>query len=143
VVFVFDGSMDDIPNGEEETKFYKDIIQRCREKKYFYPQIVLTCIDKLERQVIEEEEDKVGQSMGEMDKEQKIRELVDMKLERVVLKLGVSRSSVHFIENYKEGDVMNKLQIDYKALRLLHECVQQCDSFLISNIAEKTKCAIF
>ena len=26
VVFVFDGSMDEIPNGEEETKFYKDII---------------------------------------------------------------------------------------------------------------------
>lgn len=26
IVFVFDGSMDHIPNGEEETKFYKDII---------------------------------------------------------------------------------------------------------------------
>lgn len=26
VVFVFDGSMDEIPNGEEEVAFYKDII---------------------------------------------------------------------------------------------------------------------
>ena len=48
IVFVFDGSMDEIPNGEEETKFYKDIIQMARERKYFYPQIVLTCIDKVE-----------------------------------------------------------------------------------------------
>ena len=26
IVFVFDGSMDEIPNGQEEIKFYKDII---------------------------------------------------------------------------------------------------------------------
>ena len=51
IVFVFDGSMDQIPNGEEETKFYKDIIQMARERKYFYPQIVLTCIDKVEEQL--------------------------------------------------------------------------------------------
>ena len=37
VVFVFDGSMDEIPNGEEEVKFYKDIIQMARDRKYFYP----------------------------------------------------------------------------------------------------------
>ena len=37
LVFVFDGSMDDIPNGEEETNFYKDIIQMARNRKYFYP----------------------------------------------------------------------------------------------------------
>lgn len=48
VVFVFDGSMDEIPNGDEETKFYKDIINLARERKYFYPQVVLTCIDKVE-----------------------------------------------------------------------------------------------
>lgn len=59
-----------------------------------------------------------------------------MKIERVVLALGVSRSSVHFIENYKidpllateedkelvSEDQENALSIDYKALRLLHEC---------------------
>jgi hypothetical protein len=31
IVFVFDGSMDEIPNSAEETKFYKDIINRARE----------------------------------------------------------------------------------------------------------------
>ena len=51
-----------------------------------------------------------------------------MKIEKVVLALGVSRSSVHFVENYKcesayrEVDRENQLTIDYRALRLLHEC---------------------
>lgn len=48
IVFVFDGSMDDIPNSPEETVFYKEIINRARDQKYVYPQIVLTCIDKVE-----------------------------------------------------------------------------------------------
>jgi hypothetical protein len=26
IVFVFDGSLDEIPNGEEETNFYKEIL---------------------------------------------------------------------------------------------------------------------
>ena len=56
IVFVFDGSMSEIPNGPEETKFYKDIIARARDRKYFYPQIVLTCVDKLEECMIDETE---------------------------------------------------------------------------------------
>ena len=51
VVFVFDGSMDDIPSSAEEIGFYKEIINRARERKYFYPQIVLTCIDKVEERI--------------------------------------------------------------------------------------------
>lgn len=67
-----------------------------------------------------------------------------MKIEKVVLNLGIQRSSVHFIENYKTScnlaevdpatleeeeqllyyaDLENKLTIDYRALRLLNECV--------------------
>ena len=68
-----------------------------------------------------------------------------MKIEKVVLNLGISRSSVHFVENYKsvldvdgneispvnldeedrekyEQDLDNSLTINYRALRLLHEC---------------------
>ena len=30
VCFVFDGSMDEIPNGEEEINFYKEILQMAR-----------------------------------------------------------------------------------------------------------------
>jgi energy-coupling factor transporter ATP-binding protein EcfA2 len=34
LLFVFDGSMDDVPDGEEETKFYRDIIHMARAKGY-------------------------------------------------------------------------------------------------------------
>jgi hypothetical protein len=66
-----------------------------------------------------------------------------MKIEKVVLNLGISRSSVHFIENYKSDEEEQSVSIDYKALRLLHECVQQSDAYLQSNIKEKSKCQIF
>ena len=32
LIFVFDGSLDEIPNGEEETKFYWNIINSARAK---------------------------------------------------------------------------------------------------------------
>lgn len=37
LVFVFDGSIEEIPNGLEETQFYKNIIIRARDRGYFYP----------------------------------------------------------------------------------------------------------
>eukprot|EP00913_Durusdinium_trenchii_P021144 g19867.t1 len=38
VLFVFDGSVEEIPDGEEETRFYREIIQMCRAKGYANPQ---------------------------------------------------------------------------------------------------------
>ncbi|CAE7817030.1 unnamed protein product [Symbiodinium sp. CCMP2592] len=45
VLFVFDGSMEEIPDGEEETKFYREIIQMCREKGYTNPQASKHCAE--------------------------------------------------------------------------------------------------
>ena len=101
ICFVFDGSMDEIPNGEEETNFYKEIITLARDRKYYYPQIVLTCIDKVEQIMLEEEEERLGRPLDDFEREQRLREIIDMKIEKVVLNLGISRSSVHFVENYK------------------------------------------
>ena len=72
-----------------------------RERRYFYPQIVLTCVDKVEENLQKDEMEKSGRILDEFEKEQKLREIIDMKIEKVVLNLGISRSSVHFIENYK------------------------------------------
>ena len=83
-----------------------------------------------------------------------------MKIEKVVLSLGIPRNSVHFIENYKTSfdlnkidpatldpedkelyysDLDNKLTIDYRALRLLNECISQGESFLQANLKERKK----
>ena len=42
LVFVFDGSMENIPNGAEETKFYREVIQvaRSRSKLESYKKIL-------------------------------------------------------------------------------------------------------
>jgi hypothetical protein len=62
---------------------------------------VLTCIDKIEQQLEEEWLEKIGRKLDDFEREQKLREIIDMKIEKIVLSLGISRSSVHFIENYK------------------------------------------
>ena len=49
----------------------------------------------------EEEEDRLGRPLDDFEREHKLREIIDMKIEKVVLNLGIQRSSVHFIENYK------------------------------------------
>lgn len=85
--------------------------------------------------------------MDDFERDQKLRETIDMKIEKIVLSLGISRSSVHFIENYKVDQIQdeederimaedqrNSLSINYRALKLLHECTQQAESFLTSNL---------
>ena len=49
----------------------------------------------------EEEEDRLGRPLDDFEREHKLREIIDMKIEKVVLNLGIQRSSVHLIENYK------------------------------------------
>lgn len=65
--------MDDIPNSPEEVQFYKDIINRARERKYFYPQIVLTCIDKVEEQLEADAFDRLGRAMDDFERERQLR----------------------------------------------------------------------
>ena len=103
VCFVFDGSMDEIPNGEEEINFYKDILDLARNRGYTFPQVILTCIDKVEQIMNEEEEERLGRPLDDFERENKLKDIIDMKIEKVVLNLGIPRSSVHFIENYKSN----------------------------------------
>jgi GTPase SAR1 family protein len=131
ILFVFDGSLDEIPNGEEETAFYRDIFQLARQRGYTYPQIVLTRVDKVEKSAESSE-----------DAEARLREVLDLKIESVVLKLGVPRSSVHFIENYHAERTTPDLSVDFHVLRLLHEAVQQAESFLQASLTEKSSCSV-
>merc|ERR1712151_924634 len=60
ILFVFDGSMEEIPDGEEETRFYRDIIQMTRAKGYQYPQVVLTRIDRVEEKLAKTSTNETG-----------------------------------------------------------------------------------
>ena len=93
---------------------------------------------------MEDEAERLGRRLDDFEREHKLREVIDMKIEKVVLNLGVPRSSVHFIENFKTSydldrvdpntleseerdlffsDADNRLTIEYRALRLLNECI--------------------
>ena len=62
-------------------------------------------MDKVEEHLVEEEKEKTGGVvMDEFEKEVRMRDIIELKIEKVVLSLGISRSSVHFIENYKRED---------------------------------------
>lgn len=41
VIFVFDGSLEEVPNGDEEIHFYSTIIQRCRSRSRYFLSRVL------------------------------------------------------------------------------------------------------
>lgn len=87
--------------------FYKKQDQRVNKKHhrsikpidYFYPQIVLTKVDQVEEKI---RNSLASTNLDPYELERRLREAIDMKIEEIVIKLGVPRDSVHFIENYHE-----------------------------------------
>jgi len=93
----------------------------------------------------------------EYQQEERLRELIDMKIEEVVRKLGVPRETVHFIENYHEKrnilfikhlitpnkDTDTNVDIDYYALKLLDESLKQGDNYLESILPNRNYCKVF
>jgi len=133
ILFVFDGSMEEIPDGEEETRFYRDIIQMSRSKGYVYPQVVLTRIDRVEEQLA-----KAVGSDSSVDPELRLRQVLDKKIEDIVMKLDVSRTSVHFIENYHSGGGTvaegRNVSVDFHALKILTQCCSHADAFVMQSL---------
>ncbi len=93
---------------------------------------------------MEEKLKKIYQKNPEFDHEAKLRELIDQKIESVVSKLSIPRNCVHFIENYHENKENSDVRIDYYALKLLKEAVEQGDAYISLKIIENTeKCVVF
>lgn len=132
IVFVFDGSMEDIPDGEEETRFYREIIQVARSKGYHYPQVVLTRIDRVEETLAKQA------GAPDVDPELRLRQVLDKKIEDVVMKLDVSRTSVHFIENYHSGGGIaaegRNVSVNCHALKILTQCCTHADAFIQQSL---------
>lgn len=109
--------------------------------EYFYPQIVLTRVDKVEEKLQKEFKKK---GIEDFDRETKLREEIDAKIESVVSKLNVPRSCVHFLENYHDDKENSDISIDYYSLKLLEESVKQGEAFISAKYKEKeSKCVIF
>jgi len=133
ILFVFDGSMEEIPDGEEETRFYREIVTMTQEKGYMYPQVVLTRIDRVEESLARSSGD-----TGDVDPELRLRQALDKKIEGVVERLGVARASVHFIENYHSGTDSTaegrNVSVDFHALKILTQCCSNADAFMAQSL---------
>ena len=123
VVFIFDGSSDEVVQGEDE-KFYKDLIVLCKRKGYANVQVVLTRIDVFEKSVFDR-----NKNINQSERNTKLNKLKDIQIEKVIQALGVNRSNIHFLENYHlEVQEQNSVEIDYHILKTMIDISESNDS---------------
>ena len=138
VVFIFDGSSDEVVQGEDE-RFYKELISLCKRKGYNNVQIVLTRIDVFEKNVLDR-----NKNIPQTEKNTKLNKLKDEQIEKVIQTLGVNRSNIHFLENYHlEGQEKNSVEIDYHILKTMIDILNSAELFMMTYMNQRETCFCF
>ena len=138
VIFILDGSTDDVPNTDEEANFYKKVINQCRKKGYTHPFVIISKIDIVEGRLRK----KLSRGLlDEKEKEFKIAEHIDGIIDNVSKKLSISREYIDFLENYTPSNQEKNLKIEYYSLKTLKKIVNEGQTFLKSQ--KKSFCQIF
>ena len=135
VIFVFDGSIDNVIQ-EEDINFYKDLVNFSKNKGYQDIHVVLTRIDLYEKMI-----NKRYKNLPISERNVKLNMLKDEKIEKVIETLNVNRSNIHFIENY-HGEVQkdNNLEIDYHILKALIDILNSSELFMLYYMNQKQTC---
>jgi predicted AAA+ superfamily ATPase len=135
VVFVFDGSTDNVIQ-EEDVHFYKDLVNFSKNKGYQDIHIVLTRIDVFEKMV-----NKRYKNLPVSERNVQLNMLKDEKIEKVIETLNVNRSNIHFIENYHgENQRDNNLEIDYHILKTLVDILNSSESYMLYYMNQRQTC---
>ena len=161
IVFVFDGSTDEVINKEDEV-FYKDLVNISKKKGYDNSvHVVLTRIDIFEKFVSQR-----NKNLSVSDRSSRVSTLKDEKIEKVIEKLGISRTNIHFIENYHDdGDINNgsnnnnnvngnnnginnnvnvgkenSYEIDFYLLKTMSEIINACEMFILYYMSKNESC---
>ncbi len=146
IVFVFDGSSDEIIQSED-AKFYKDLVNFSKNKGYQEIHVVMTRID-----IFEKNANKRFKNIPKSERVSKLNLIKDEKIEKVIDILGVNRANIHFIENYhddendnEEEEVdfknnKNNLEIDYHILKTLSDIINSSELFISYYINQKQTC---
>jgi GTPase SAR1 family protein len=138
VVFIFDGSSDQIVQ-EEDEKFYKELIVLCKRKGYSSVHVILTRIDVFEKIIFNR-----NKNISEIERNTKLNKKKDEKIEEVIQTLGVNRSNIHFLENYHlEGQEKNSVEIDYHILKTMIDILNSAELFMMSYMTQKETCFCF
>ena len=135
VVFVFDGSTDNVIQ-EEDVHFYQDLVNFSKNKGYQEIHVVLTRIDLFEKMV-----NKRYKNLPVSERNVQLNMLKDEKIEKVIETLNVNRSNIHFIENYHgENQRDNNLEIDYHILKTLVDILNSSESYMLYYMNQKQTC---
>ena len=138
VVFFFDGSTDEVVQSED-AKFYKELVYLAKRKGYNNIQIVLSRIDVFENKFYGR-----NKNISQSEINMKLNKSKDIQIERVIQALGVSRSNIHFLENYHvEGQINNSVEIDYHILKTMIDILNSAELFIMSYMAQKETCFCF
>ena len=134
IVFVFDGSNDEVIQKEDET-FYKELVNISKRKGYENIHIILTRIDIFEKLIYEK-----NLSLPSTERSSKVNTLKDEKIEKVIDVLGVNRSNVHFIENYHSELKDNSFEIDYSLLKTMCDIINACELYILYYMNQNESC---
>ena len=116
--------------------FHRALVNISKRKGYSNIHVVLTRIDLFEKMA--NEKNKV---LPSTERSTKVNTLKDEKIEKVIDVLGVSRSDIHFIENYhSENKKENNLEIDYHLLKTLGDIISACEMNILSYLNKKETC---
>ena len=138
VVFFFDGSTDEVVQSEDN-QFYKELVYLSKRKGYNNIQIVLSRIDVFENKFYDR-----NNNINQSEINMKLNKYKDIQIERVIQSLGVSRSNIHFLENYHvEGQMNNSVEIDYHILKTMMDILNSAEIFIMSYMAQKETCFCF
>ena len=138
VVFFFDGSTDEVVQSEDN-QFYKELVYLSKRKGYNNIQIVLSRIDVFENKFYDR-----NKNINQSEIKMKLNKYKDIQIERVIQSLGVSRSNIHFLENYHvEGQMNNSVEIDYHILKTMMDILNSAEIFIMSYMAQKETCFCF
>ena len=134
IVFVFDGSNDEVIQKEDEN-FYKELVNISKRKGYENIHIILTRIDIFEKLIYEK-----NISLPSTERSSKVNTLKDEKIEKVIDVLGVNRSNVHFIENYHSELKDNSFEIDYSLLKTMCDIINACELYILYYMNQNESC---
>ena len=143
VVFIFDGSSDEIIQSED-AKFYKDLVNFSKNKGYQDIHVIMTRIDIFEKNI-----NKRFKNMPKSERSAKLNLMKDEKIEKVIDILGVNRANIHFIENYHDDEEdeennikndKNNLEIDYHILKTLSDIINSSELFISYYMNLKQTC---
>ena len=137
IVFVFDGSTDEVINKEDEM-FYKDLVNISKKKGYETVHVILTRIDVFEKFVSQR-----NKNLSVSDRSSRISTMKDEKIEKVIEKLGISRSNIHFIENYHDDEQNfkeNSFEIDFHLLKTMGDIINACEMFILYYMSKNESC---